>query len=136
MSFDNERDSVAGSKSLTVFRRVEFTDLTKLELLDEAIILKSESINPNSNAVSPNPVMSDETGLNSPDKTIERVKSRRQVAPSWIEDAGVMANGHNDACASDSDEHRPVCVDSGGPMGQCVTKPAACPTKVLPGPNS
>ncbi|MDQ1284907.1 MAG: hypothetical protein QG663_310 [Thermodesulfobacteriota bacterium] len=91
MSFDNERDSVAGSKSLTVFRRVEFTDLTKLELLDEAIILKSESINPNSNAISPNPVMSDETGLNSPDKTIERVKSRRQVAPSWFEDAGVMA---------------------------------------------
>jgi len=78
MSFDNERDSVAGSKSLTVFQRVEFTDLTKLELLDEAIILKSESINPN----------------------------------------------------------RTVCVDSGGPMGQCVTKLPECPTKVLPGPNS
>jgi hypothetical protein len=91
MSFDNERDSVAGSKSLTVFRRVEFTDLTKLELLDEAIILKSKSINPNSNAVSPNPVMSDETGLDSPDKTIEAGNSKRRVASSWIEDAGVMA---------------------------------------------
>ena len=90
MSFDNELDSVAGSKSLTVFQRVEFTDLTKLELLDEAIILKSESINPNSNAVSPNPVMSDETGLDSPDKTIEKRNSRRQVAPSCMEDGGVM----------------------------------------------
>ena len=90
MSFDNERDSVAGSKSLVVFQRVEFTDLTKLELLDEAIILKSESINPNSNAVSPNPVMSDETGLNSPDKTIEKRNSRRQVASSWMEDGGKM----------------------------------------------
>jgi hypothetical protein len=88
MSFDNERDLVAGSKGLAVFRRVEFTDLTKLELLDEAIILKSESTKPNS--VRPNPVMSDETVLDSPDKTIEKVKSRRQVAPSWIEDAGVM----------------------------------------------
>ena len=89
MSFDNERDSVAGSKSLSVFQRVEFTDLTKLELLDEAIILKSKSINPNLNAVSPKPVISDKTGLDSPDKTIETGNSKRQVAPSWMEDEGL-----------------------------------------------
>lgn len=91
MSLDNERKLVAGFKGLAVFRRVEFTDLTKLEILDEAIILTSDSTSPNSNAVEQNPVMSDETGLDSPDKPIEKVKSRRQVAPSWIEDAGVMA---------------------------------------------
>ena len=89
MSFDNERDSVAGSKSLTVFRRVEYTDLTKLELLDEAIILKSDSISPNSNAVSPNPFMSDETGLDSHDKTIETGNSKRRVGSSWMEDEGL-----------------------------------------------
>ena len=89
MSFDNERDSVAGSKSLTVFRRVEFTDLTKLELLDEAIILKSKSINPNLNAVSPKPVISDKTGLDSPDKTIETGNSKRRVGSSWMEDEGL-----------------------------------------------
>ena len=90
MSFDNDRNLLLGSSELTVFRRVELTDLSKLELLDEAIILKSESTNPNSNAVSPNPVMSDETGLDSPDKTIEKRNSRRQVAPSCMEDGGVM----------------------------------------------
>jgi hypothetical protein len=72
MSFDNDRKLLLGSSELTVFRRVELTDLSKLELLDEAIILKPVQISPKSNEISPGHDMSDQTGLDRPDKTIEK----------------------------------------------------------------
>ncbi len=72
MSFDDERKLLVGSSELTVFRRIELTDLSKLELLDEAIILKPVSISPESNEISPGRVMSDQTGLDRRDKTIQK----------------------------------------------------------------
>ncbi|MFH0958043.1 MAG: hypothetical protein V1897_04990 [Pseudomonadota bacterium] len=83
MNFDNEPKLLSGSKDPTVFRRVELEDLSKLALLDEAIILKSDPTGHSLNEAKLKPVTSDKTG-----PPAEREKSSRGISQDWLEDGG------------------------------------------------